>query len=92
MVLPSDRLAIAAALLTGNAVGREPRVMRVRNTLELGEFWLSAALVDDVLATPTLHVVTRPQPLALDDAGNLMDLLSNHSGTLVESSASGDAW
>jgi hypothetical protein len=92
MVLPSDRLAIAAALLTCNAVGREARVMRIRNTLELGEFWVSAALLDDVLANPALHVVTRPQPFALDDAGNLMDLLSTHAGILVAASASGDAW
>jgi hypothetical protein len=66
--------------------------MRIRNTLELGEFWVSAALLDDVLANPALHVVTRPQPFALDDAGNLMDLLSTHAGILVAASASGDAW
>src|SRR5436309_3321171 len=38
MVLPSDRLALAAALLTCNAVGRAPRVMRIANTLRLGDF------------------------------------------------------
>jgi hypothetical protein len=54
--------------------------------LELGEFWVSAALLDDVQANTALHIVTRPQPLALDGSGNLTDL------QLVASSASGDAW
>jgi hypothetical protein len=74
MVLPSDRLALAAALLTCNAVGREPRVLRLRNTLHLGEFWVSAALLDDVRADPSQQVLTQPQPMPLDSDGNLLDL------------------
>src|SRR5438270_4938407 len=53
MVLPSDRLAFAAALLTCNAVGREPLLMRITNTLQLGAFWVSTALLDEVERDPT---------------------------------------
>ncbi len=54
MVLPSDRLAFAAALLTCNAVGRAPRLLRITNTLRLNEFQVSASLLDDVAANLSL--------------------------------------
>ena len=74
MVVPSDRLALAAALLTCNAVGRGPRLMRIRDTLHLGEFWVSAALLDDVRQDPALHVLADPRALSFDEAGNLTEL------------------
>jgi hypothetical protein len=74
MILPSDRLALAAALLTCNAVGREPRLMRIANTLRLGEFAVSASLLDDVRAHPDLRIVTDPAPPPFDDNGDLRDL------------------
>lgn len=74
MVLPSDRHALAAALLTCNAVGRAPRLMRIANTLRLGEFAVSASLLDDVRADPRLEVIAGPGPLPFDPEGNLQDL------------------
>ncbi len=74
MVLPSDRLAFAAALLTCNAVGREPRLLRIANTLRLGEFMASTSLMDDIRANAALEVVTRPEPPAFDVEGNLRDI------------------
>lgn len=71
MVLPSDRLALAAALLTCHAVNRPPRLMRIRNTLKLDEFWVSPALLDEVYQDPTQQVVAEPQPLPFDEDGNL---------------------
>src|SRR6185295_11845295 len=41
MILPDDRLAVAAAVLTCNAVGRGPRLLRIANTLRLSEFTVS---------------------------------------------------
>ena len=74
MVLPSDRLAFAAALLTCNAVGHEPRLLRIKNTLSLGEFAVSVALLDEVRANPALRIVAGPAPVAFDAGGNLADL------------------
>jgi len=74
MVLPSDRLAFAAALLTCNAVGRAPRLLRITNTLRLNEFQVSASLLDDVAANPALTVHSGPAQPAFDAAGNLRDL------------------
>lgn len=74
MTLPSDRLALAAALLTCNAVGRAPRLARIANTLRLDEFTVSASLLDDVRTNPDLTVVSGPEQPPFDAAGNLRDL------------------
>jgi hypothetical protein len=74
MVLPSDRHALAAALLTCNAVGREPRLARIANTLRLDELIVSASLLDEVRADPRLDVVEGPIDASFDAEGNLRDL------------------
>jgi hypothetical protein len=74
MVLPSDRLALAAAVLTCNAVGREPRVVRIVDTLHLEDFWVSEALLDEVARDSRMEVTGGPQPFGLDGAGDLEDL------------------
>jgi hypothetical protein len=74
MVLPSDRLAWAAALLTCNAVGREPRLMRITNTLQLGAFWVSTALLDEVERDPAQQLLAGPQAVPFDSAGNVLAL------------------
>src|SRR5262249_36859713 len=74
MVLPSDRLAVAAAVQTCNAVGRAPTLMRIPNTLRLGEFTISTALLDDARADARVEILDDPAPLPFDDDDNLLDL------------------
>lgn len=71
MVLPSDRHAIAAAVLTCNAVGRPVRVVRIKNTLHIGEYWVSSGLLDEVRSDSRQRVLGDPAPFAFDAAGNL---------------------
>jgi Lactate racemase N-terminal domain len=92
MVLPSDRLAIAAGILTCHAVGREPRLMRIRNTLRLDEFWVSAALLDEVQQDPRLAILAGPGPLAFDDQGDLTDLTHEDEKQPIASASQRDAW
>jgi hypothetical protein len=72
MVLPSDRLAFAAGLLTCNAVGREPRLMRIENTLQVGTFWVSTALLDEVRNDPLQTIVEPAAPVPFDEQGDLL--------------------
>lgn len=92
MVLPSDRLAFAAAILTCNAVGRAPRVMRIKNTLRLGEFWVSPALLDEVRQDPTQQILDDARPLPFDGEGNLRDLSREPVGASPAPSQEHDAW
>jgi hypothetical protein len=71
---PSDHLVLAAALLTCNAVGREPWLLRIADTLHLERFWVSASLLDQVREHPALTVIDGPCAPALDDEGTLRDL------------------
>lgn len=68
-----DCEAIALALKTcGAASGEEARVVRIRNTLHLGEVWVSSALLPEVRCLPGVTVLDeRGAPLEFRD-GRLM--------------------
>jgi hypothetical protein len=48
------------------------RVVYIRNTLELDQFWVSSALREDVIAHPRLEITGYPLMLEFDDAGALI--------------------
>ena len=73
MTLDSDRDAIAAAISTcAFAQDRENiKLIRVKNTMELNEIWVSTALLDEVRKNPRLEILSEPEAFAFDAAGNL---------------------
>jgi hypothetical protein len=92
MVLPSDRLALAAALLTCNAVDREPRLVRIHDTLHVDHFWVSPSLLDELARGSQVQVVSEPEPLPFDADGNLLDLAREGDGPPLAAAARSDAW
>jgi hypothetical protein len=48
------------------------RMVFVANTLELGELWVSAALVEEARNNPHLEVAGPLQPIPFDAAGNVI--------------------
>ena len=48
-----------------------PRIIRIRNTLELGTIWVSEAMIPEVRTNPNLELLTEPEALPFDAAGNL---------------------
>jgi hypothetical protein len=71
----SDREAIEAAL---SCIGLTPpekaRVIRIKNTLHLGEVQVSSAYFDEVRRRPDLTALGDPRPLGFDAAGTLIPL------------------
>lgn len=70
MVMPDDRMAIAAAITM--CAGIDPkrvRLARIKNTLDLRRLWVSEALLDEVEKDEDLRVVEGPQEMRLDEAG-----------------------
>ncbi len=51
------------------------RLVRIKNTLRLDKFWVSRALVGEVVSNPDLQVLTPWRPIAFDATHNLADLL-----------------
>lgn len=73
--MPSDREAIALAVKTLNGVDiRSPRIVRIRNTLELKEIWLSEPMWLEERHRIDLEALGDPQPLPFTPEGQLRDL------------------
>ncbi|HID08282.1 MAG TPA: hypothetical protein EYP10_14170 [Armatimonadetes bacterium] len=72
-ILPNDYTAISFPLM---AIKRyrpqDVRLVRIRDTLTLGCFYVSEALIPEVLANKRLRAVGEAQQLAFDEDGNLM--------------------
>jgi hypothetical protein len=72
MFLPSDVDAICAGILCcGQGDPRRVRLVRIKNTLEIGELEVSESLLPAVREHPRLEVIGDPAPPALDAEGNL---------------------
>lgn len=66
----SDREAIEVALFSALASDR-PRLCRIKNTDALGEFWVSEGMIPEVRNNPKLTLLSEPEPMAFNAAGNL---------------------
>jgi len=73
MTMDNDHDAIAAAIITCIfADDRENiKLIRIKNTMELGEIWVSEALLEEVKKNPLLEVLGEPEQLHFDEHGNL---------------------
>ena len=72
MAMPTDRSAIAAAILTcGRADLENVTVVRAPNTLDLEHLLVSESLREQVRSNPRLEVAGEAAPLQFDDDGNL---------------------
>ncbi len=72
MVMPNDRMAIAAALVMCAGVSpQRARLVRIKNTLKLHRIWVSGALLQEVDGEK-LRVVEEPQPMRFDADGSLV--------------------
>jgi hypothetical protein len=72
MTMPTDELAIAAALTMSSGVAPpEARLVRIQNTLRLGRMWVSEALLREVEGDERLEVLEETGPLLFGEDGSL---------------------
>lgn len=68
----SDELAIKAAAKTCSEGDRDNlRIVRIKDTLHLGEIWISEAMLEEAKAMPDITILSEPAPFAFDANGNL---------------------
>ena len=75
-VVANDRGAIQACIRTANRIDRDHvRMVRIKNTLHIGEIMLSESYYEDVVngKYPGLTAVSEPAELLFDEEGNLAD-------------------
>jgi hypothetical protein len=73
MVLDDDRDAILAAVKTCNARDlAQARVVRIKDTLHIGDIFVSESMLAEVRASPCIDVLSPSADLLFDPAGNLL--------------------
>jgi hypothetical protein len=81
---PNDRDAIATALSRLPPAARQrPKVARILDTLHVGDFDVSEALLEDVLKSPNMSLVGAQQSLTFDRTGRIAPMaLNRHAGAV----------
>lgn len=74
--MPSDRTAMQFALRTATDCDwtKGPRIVWLKNTLSLSEFYISEALTPDAEALDNVTVVSEPMDVIFDEEGNVKEL------------------
>ena len=73
MVMKDDRDTIKIALQAiGLAPRQKPRVVIIKNTLELEHIYVSEGLMEEVKANPNLRILGELQEIIFDEEGNLL--------------------
>ena len=73
MVMQTDKEAIGACLkYCGGSDVSHPRVLRMRDTLHMGEIQVSESLLSEVNEHPCMEVIGEPRDFPFDSAGNLL--------------------
>jgi hypothetical protein len=74
LTLDNDREAIQAAVKTSNVLDiAKVRLVRIKNTLHLGEIMISESLLEEARNMTNITILTEPQEMQFDAQGNLID-------------------
>ncbi|WP_371381204.1 lactate racemase domain-containing protein [Sporomusa aerivorans] len=72
LILDNDRQAIQAAVKTSSISDwQNLKIIRIKNTLELGEFYVSESHIQEVRQYPDIEIVSEPTEWDFDANGNL---------------------
>ncbi|MDR1611711.1 MAG: hypothetical protein LBT97_02880 [Planctomycetota bacterium] len=72
MALANQKLAIQAGIkMAAGFYKKNIRLVRIRDTLHVGEFEISEAMLGEARRHPRIGVLGEPAALAFDPAGNL---------------------
>ena len=74
MTLDCDLDAIRAAIKTSNALDfSKVRLVRIKNTLQLGELLISESLLEEATAIPNVTILSEPFEMKFNEQGNLWE-------------------
>lgn len=72
MMLESDLVAIQASIkFCVNADRKNPKIIRAKNTLHVGELLISEALLEEAKTMPEIEILSQPAYMEFDENGNL---------------------
>ncbi len=72
MVMDNQRLAIQAAVKTASGFDKERiRIVRIQDTLNIGEISISESMLEEAIAHPDVEILSQPEPMAFNAGGDL---------------------
>ena len=75
MFAQTDKAAIQAAVKLCNEIDKKnPRIIRIKDTMHLEEIFISEAMLEEALKNPNLEVLEEAKELEFDNDGNLLNL------------------
>lgn len=73
MILENDRECIAAAIKLCIEIDKNhPKIVRISNTLHIGEIYISEALFDGAKSMPNIKILGEPEDMKFDCESNLL--------------------
>lgn len=67
MILETKELAVKAAIKTCNAFDlNKVRLVRIKNTLDIGEMWISESMIEEAEGNGNLEIVSEPMEITFD--------------------------
>lgn len=73
MIMDTDLLAIQAAIKTCNAPDlKKIRMVRIPNTLKVGEIMISETMLAEAAANSQIEILSDPEPMQFSTSGNLL--------------------
>lgn len=77
-ILDTDCDAIKAGIKTCNALDlKKAKVVRIKDTLHLGEIWISEELLSEAKNNPNIEILSNPAAMKFDDKGNLIESITD---------------
>jgi hypothetical protein len=74
---PEDKICVEKIIMTcGKLDPFQCSIARIRNTMELGEFEISEALIPEVADNPDIEIIGEPHELEFDATGSLHPVMS----------------
>ena len=72
IVMKNDQDTIRLCVKSCTDIDKEnPRIIRIKNTLTLGEIWISEAMIPEAMENPNLEILGEAEELPFNDQGNL---------------------
>ncbi|MDO4272946.1 MAG: lactate racemase domain-containing protein [Eubacteriales bacterium] len=72
MVMEDQKLAIQAAIKTAPGFEKENiRMVRIKDTLSLGQIWISESMITEAETNPNVKIIRYPEEMTFDENGNL---------------------
>ena len=71
MIMESDKVAIQASIKLCGGNRSNPKIIRAKNTIRVGEILISEALLDEARQMDNIEILSEPEYMQFDENGNL---------------------